>query len=135
MIGLVLVSHSRELARAALELAVGLVPGLDVRVELAAGRSGGGLGTDATEIAAAVGRADDGDGILVLTDLGSGIMSAETALELLDPGVAARVRLSPAPLVEGLVGAYAAAGIGKTLDDVAAEAETAIEAKRVQLTT
>ena len=135
VIGLVLVSHSRELARAALELAVGLVPGLDVRVELAAGLSGGGLGTDATEIAAAVGRADDGDGILVLTDLGSGIMSAETALELLDPGVAARVRLSPAPLVEGLVGAYAAAGIGKTLDDVAAEAETAIEAKRVQLTT
>ena len=111
------------------------VPGLDVRVELAAGLSGGGLGTDATEIAAAVGRADDGDGILVLTDLGSGIMSAETALELLDPGVAARVRLSPAPLVEGLVGAYAAAGIGKTLDVVAAEAETAIEAKRVQLTT
>ena len=93
------------------------------------------LGTDATEIAAAVGRADDGDGILVLADLGSGIMSAETALELLDPGVAARVRLSPAPLVEGLVGAYAAAGIGKTLDVVAAEAETAIEAKRVQLTT
>ena len=128
MIGLVLVSHSRELARAALELAVGLVPGLDVRVELAAGLSGGGLGTDATEIAAAVGRADDGDGILVLADLGSGIMSAETALELLDPGVAARVRLSPAPLVEGL-------GIGKTLDVVAAEAETAIEAKRVQLTT
>ena len=78
---------------------------------------------------------DDGDGILVLADLGSGIMSAETALELLDPGVAARVRLSPAPLVEGLVGAYAAAGIGKTLDVVAAEAETAIEAKRVQLTT
>ena len=79
MIGLVLVSHSRELARAALELAVGLVPGLDVRVELAAGLSGGGLGTDATEIAAAVGRADDGDGILVLTDLGSGIMSPRAA--------------------------------------------------------
>ena len=135
MTGLVLVSHSAELARAALGLTTGLIPGLDVRVELAAGLPDGALGTDATEVAAAIERADDGEGVLVLADLGSGIMSAETALELLDPGLGARVRLSPAPLVEGLIGAYAAAGIGKTLDVVAAEAETAIEAKRVQLTT
>ena len=134
MTGLVLVSHSAELARAALGLAAGLVPGLDVRVELAAGLPDGGLGTDATEVAAAIGRADDGGGVLVLADLGSGIMSAETALELVDPGVGARVRLSPAPFVEGLIGAYAAAGIGKRLDDVAGEAEAATEAKRIQMT-
>ena len=133
MTGLVLVSHSAELARAALGLTTGLIPGLDVRVELAAGLPDGGLGTDATEIAAAIERADDGEGVLVLADLGSGIMSAETALELVDPGLGARVRLSPAPLVEGLIGAYAAAGIGKPFNDVADEAEAAIEAKRVQM--
>ena len=133
MTGLVLVSHSAELARAALGLTTGLIPGLDVRVELAAGLPGGGLGTDATEVAAAIERADDGEGVLVLADLGSGIMSAETALELVDPGLGARVRLSPAPLVEGLIGAYAAAGIGKPFNDVADEAEAAIEAKRVQM--
>ena len=133
MTGLVLVSHSAELARAALGLTTGLSPGLDVRVELAAGLPDGGLGTDATEVAAAIERADDGEGVLVLADLGSGIMSAETALELVDPGLGARVRLSPAPLVEGLIGAYAAAGIGKPFNDVADEAEAAIEAKRVQM--
>ena len=42
--------------------------------------------------------------------------------------------LSSAPLVEGLIGAYAAAGIGKRLDDVAGEAEAATEAKRIQMT-
>lgn len=133
MTGLVLVSHSAELARAALGLTTGLIPGLDVRVELAAGLPDGGLGTDATEVAAAIERADDGEGVLVLADLGSGIMSAETALELVDPGLGARVRLSPAPLVEGLIGAYAAAGIGKPFNDVADEAEAATEAKRVQM--
>ena len=133
MTGLVLVSHSAELARAALGLTTGLIPGLDVRVELAAGLPDGGLGTDATEVAAAMERADDGEGVLVLADLGSGIMSAETALELVDPGLGARVRLSSAPLVEGLIGAYAAAGIGKPFNDVADEAEAAIEAKRVQM--
>ena len=133
MTGLVLVSHSAELARAALGLTTGLIPGLDVRVELAAGLPDGALGTDATEVAAAIERADDGEGVLVLADLGSGIMSAETALELVDPGLGARVRLSSAPLVEGLIGAYAAAGIGKPFNDVADEAEAATEAKRVQM--
>lgn len=133
MTGLVLVSHSAELARAALGLAAGLVPGLDVRVELAAGLPDGGLGTDATEVAAAIGRADDGGGVLVLADLGSGIMSAEMALEMLEPAVVERARLSAAPFIEGLLGAYGAAGIGKGLEAVAAEADRAAEAKRSQV--
>ena len=131
--GLVLVSHSLELAQAALGLATGLIPDLDVRVELAAGLPGGGLGTDTTEAGAAIERADDGEGVLVLADLGSGIMSAETALELIDPSLASRVHLSSAPVVEGLIGAYAAAGVGKALDAVVIEAEASVEAKRMQM--
>lgn len=133
MTGIVLVSHSLPLAQAALDLARGLVPGLEVPVELAAGLEGGELGTDAVAVAEAVARADDGGGALVLADLGSGVLSALTALELLDPELAPRVRLSPAPLVEGLVGAYAAAGTGRSLEQVAQEAETAVEAKRQQV--
>lgn len=133
MTGLVVVSHSRELAEAAVGLATGLIPAMDVHVEVAAGMPDGGFGTDATEIMEAVERADDGSGVVVLMDLGSGILSADTALELLDPELAERVRLSPAPLVEGLVSAYAAAGIGRDLDGVAAEAERAVDAKREQL--
>lgn len=133
MTGIVVVSHSRQLARAAVDLATGLVPGLEVAVEVAAGMDDGGLGTDATQILQAIQRADDGAGVLILADLGSGVLSAQTALELLEPGLAPRVRLSSAPLVEGLVGAYAAAGLGKDLDEVAAEAERAAEAKREQI--
>ena len=73
------------------------------------------------------------DGVLVLADLGSGIMSVEMALEMLDPAVAERVRLSAAPFVEGLLGAYGAAGIGKDLQAVAAEADGAAEAKLSQM--
>lgn len=134
MTGLVLVSHARALAEAAVAMAAGLIPGLEVRVEVAAGLPDGGLGTDAVEVMEAVVRADDGDGVLILADLGSAVLSAETALELLDPEVAGRVRLSWAPFVEGFFGAYATAGLGKGLDEVAAEAEGAVEAKRGQLT-
>ncbi|MFC2660487.1 MAG: PTS-dependent dihydroxyacetone kinase phosphotransferase subunit DhaM, partial [Actinomyces sp.] len=76
---------------------------------------------------------DDGDGVLVLTDLGSGVMSAETALDLVNPAVRGRVRVSCAPLVEGFVSAYAAAGIGRTLNTVAEEAERALEFKDTQM--
>ena len=60
-------------------------------------------------------------------------MSVEMALEMLDPAVAERVRLSAAPFVEGLLGAYGAAGIGKDLSAVVTEVDGAAEAKRSQV--
>ncbi|WP_338063931.1 dihydroxyacetone kinase subunit DhaL [Actinomyces ruminis] len=133
MTGIVIVSHSRPLADAALALAKGLIPGLDAPVEVAAGLPDGTLGTDATEIMAAIERADDGVGVLVLADLGSGVLSAQMALELLDPDLAERVRLSGGALVEGLVAAYAAAGTGKDLDAVQADADAAASLKLRQV--
>ena len=133
-VGIVLVSHSRALAEAALDLARRLIVAVDVPVELAAGLADGELGTDAGLIVSVVEPlADRCDGVLMLADLGSGIMSAEMALEMLEPAVAERVRLSAAPFVEGLLGAYGAAGIGKDLAAVAAEADGAAEAKRSQV--
>ncbi|MFE3191373.1 dihydroxyacetone kinase phosphoryl donor subunit DhaM [Nocardia sp. NPDC059240] len=125
------VSHSRALAEAAVALAAGLLPEQGVEVRIAAGLHDGELGTDAVAVADAIAAADTGDGVLVLMDLGSAVLSAETALDLLDSPV--RVRLSAAPLVEGLVSALAAAGGGADLDAVAREAEGALGAKRAQL--
>ena len=126
-VGIVLVSHSRALAEAAMDLARRLIVAVDVPVELAAGLADGGLGTDPGAVVEAVERlAERCEGVLVLADLGSGIMSAEMAL-------AERTRLSTAPFVEGLLGAYGAAGIGKDLQAVAAEADGAAEAKRSQV--
>ena len=133
-VGIVLVSHSRSLAESALDLARRLIVAVDVPVETAAGLADGGLGTDPGSVVEAVERlAERCEGVLVLADLGSGIMSAEMALEMLDPAVAERVRLSAAPFVEGLLGAYGAAGIGKDLEAVVAEADGAAEAKRSQV--
>lgn len=133
MIGVVVVSHSPELAAAAVGLARGLMPPSEVRLETAAGTAEGTLGTDAMAIVEAIGRADDGEGVVVLMDLGSAVMSAQTAVEFLEPDVAERTRLLAAPLVEGLFAAYSAATIGRDLDRVCAEAEKAAEAKKRQL--
>ncbi|MGJ6980046.1 dihydroxyacetone kinase phosphoryl donor subunit DhaM [Aestuariimicrobium soli] len=134
MIGVVVVSHSAAVAQAAVGLARQMVPAeSELAIEVAAGTPGGRFGTDATAIAAALESADSGDGVLVLMDLGSAVMSAELALEFVDPDLADRVRLSSAPLVEGLLVAATSAAAGAPLDEVADEADAALTAKREHL--
>ncbi|MEV4774068.1 phosphoenolpyruvate--protein phosphotransferase [Microbacterium sp. LWH12-1.2] len=137
MIGIVAVSHSARLGEAALELALQMVPGGGVRVQVAAGAGMDAdgtpiLGTDAVAVAAAIDElADDCDGVLVLMDLGSAVLSAEFALELRASDVP--VRLVPAPFVEGLLAAVVSAAAGSALDAVAEEATAALGAKTGQL--
>jgi phosphoenolpyruvate---glycerone phosphotransferase subunit DhaM len=133
-VGVVVVSHSRPLADAAVALARQMLPGTEVAVEVAAGTDDGGLGTDAVAISAAITAADSGDGVVVLMDLGSAVMSAETALEFLDDEVRDRVVLSPGPLVEGLVGAVVVASGGADRERVAAEALRGLAPKQAHLT-
>ena len=132
-VGLVVVSHSRALGEAAAELGREVLQGGHVRVEVAAGLDDGGLGTDATAVLAALERADQGDGVVVLMDLGSAVLSAELALELLDEPARGRVLLSAAPLVEGLVAASVAAAGGADRDAVAAEALAGLAGKQAHL--
>src|ERR1700710_1907855 len=110
-----------------------MLPGRDLRIEVAAGTEDGGLGTDAVAISAAITAADSGDGVVVLMDLGSAVMSAETALEFLDDDLRARVVLSPAPLVGGLVGAAVVAAGGADRARVAAEAALGLAPKQAHL--
>jgi len=100
-VGLVVVSHSRALAQAAVSLAGEMVAGTAVRIELAAGLDETTFGTDAVAIKEAIERADGPAGVVVLMDLGSAVLSADLALDLLDdPTARDRVTLSPAPVVE-----------------------------------
>ena len=78
MIGIVVVSHSPALAHAAVDLARQMVSGDGPVIEVAAG-AGGRLGTDATDVAAALSRAASPDGVLVLMDLGSAVLARERA--------------------------------------------------------
>jgi PTS hybrid protein len=138
MTGIVVVSHSRALAEAAVDLAHQMVRTDAPTIEIAAGVHDPatdqlGLGTDAVAISAAIETADDGQGVVVLMDLGSAILSARTALEFTEPEVVERTRLSWAPLVEGLIGATVSAASGADPAEVADQAEIAAEAKRQQL--
>ncbi len=130
MISLVVVSHSRALAQAAVGLAAEMVPEPNrPQIAVAAGLEQDTFGTDAAAISEAITLVDSPDGVLVLMDLGSALLSAEMALEFLDPEVADRVRLCSAPLVEGLVSAVVTASTGADLDAVAQEAHASLQAK------
>jgi len=129
-VGLVVVSHSRTLARSAVALAAEMLHGRPLRIEVAAGLDDTTFGTDAVAIMEAIERADGPAGVVVLMDLGSAVLSTELALDLLqDPSIRDRVTLSPAPLVEGLIVAAVAAAGGASRAEVATEARDALMAK------
>jgi phosphocarrier protein FPr len=79
MVGIVVVSHSPDPARAAVSLALQMVHGPAPRVELAAGAEGDRFGTDAARVVNAIVAADSGAGVAVIMDLGSAVLSAELA--------------------------------------------------------
>lgn len=133
MVGLVVVSHSRQLADAAVALASEMAHGRALQIAVAAGLDERTFGTDAIEVQSAIEKVSGADGVLVLMDLGSAVLSAELALDLLDPDIAANVRLCAAPLVEGLVAATVAAAGGATLAEVEAEAVSGLAGKQAHL--
>lgn len=128
---IVVVSHSRPLAEAAVELAMQMGGATPPVVKVAAGTADGGVGTDAAAIAAAIDEAGATGEVLVLMDLGSAILSTELALELRASD--ARVVLSPAPFVEGLIAAVVVAATGADVEAVQAETLRALRPKQEQL--
>jgi len=135
MVNLVIVSHSPSLAAGVAELARAMTRQQPIVIATAAGTGDAQhpLGTNADEIRHAVETAYSGDGVVVLMDLGSAIMSAELALDLLSPDMRTHVRLIAAPVVEGAIAAAVQASLGGSLDDVANEAMGALAAKIDQL--
>ncbi|WP_370968102.1 dihydroxyacetone kinase phosphoryl donor subunit DhaM [Amycolatopsis sp. cg9] len=120
-VGIVLVSHSAKLAEGLAELAAQMAP--DVTIVPAGGLSDGSIGTDYDEVVAATQRADRGDGVVLLYDLGSAQMTAELAVEsLADPSAAV---VADGPLVEGAIAAAVAAQAGQDRKAVAEAAAAA----------
>jgi dihydroxyacetone kinase phosphotransfer subunit len=129
VIGIVLVSHSAPLAEGLADMARQIAGG-DVRVIAAGGGPEGTLGTDGDRIAAAIREAEGGDGVLVLVDLGSAVLSVRALLADGDLD-GARVILADAPLVEGAIAASATASIGGDLDAAAAAAQEAWDVRKI----
>ncbi len=130
LVGIVIVSHSAQIAVGTVELARQMA-GDDVRIIAAGGTADGSLGTDAAAIMAAVQAAEAGAGVLVLVDLGSAVLATQAALELLGADAAARIRLSGGPLVEGAVVAAVQASVGDDLAAVHAAAEEAASLPKI----
>ncbi|RRD46422.1 dihydroxyacetone kinase phosphoryl donor subunit DhaM [Tessaracoccus sp. OH4464_COT-324] len=131
-VGIVVVSHSRALAEAAVELADIMVQDSRPKVAIAAGLSDGRFGTDATEIMSAVESVNGPEGVVLFVDMGSAVMNAEAALELL--GVSSeKIRILAAPFVEGITAGMVRAAMGGSVDAVAAAAEGVLDAKLVAL--
>lgn len=131
MVGIVLVSHSRPLAEALIPL-IREMASEEVRIAIAAGTGDAGeaFGTDAMAIVEAIQAVNTGDGVLVLGDVGSALLSTDMALEFLSDELRSRTRLTAAPLVEGALSAAVQAGMGSSLATVAAEAEQALQQKQ-----
>lgn len=122
MVGLVIVSHSRQISEGVCELVSQVWSG-EQNIVPAGGLEDGSLGTDALRILDAIKSVNRGDGVLILCDIGSSILSAETAMELLEEEC--DVRIADAPLVEGAVAAAVEAGSGSDLYAVCLAAESA----------
>jgi phosphoenolpyruvate---glycerone phosphotransferase subunit DhaM len=132
-VGIVLVSHSAELAAGAAHLAA-QVSGGTVAVIAAGGTDDGDLGTSAAKVADALRRADQGAGVVVLPDLGSAVLTVKAVLEdrgLEDQGEDTAVLLADAPFVEGAVAATVTAAAGGDIKAVAAAAEEARHARKL----
>jgi phosphocarrier protein FPr len=130
----VIVSHSARLAEGVVELAQGMV-GASVPLVAAGGLDlpDAPLGTDVAKIVQAIEEVAHNEGVLILVDLGSAILNAEMAREMIDPELFDKILICEAPLVEGAVAAAVQAKLGSSLTKVAQEARGALLGKQMQL--
>lgn len=126
-VGIVLVSHSAELA-AGLRLLVGQIGSDAVPVVTAAGTDDGRIGTSYELVLNAIEDADRGAGIVVLPDLGSSVLTTRTVL---DDHPRPDVVIVDAPFVEGAVAAVVAAASGADLHTVVKSAEEARHVRKL----
>jgi PTS hybrid protein len=127
-VGIVLVSHSAELAAGAAHLAA-QVSGGTVTIIAAGGTDDGELGTSAAKVERGLRLAESGAGVVVLPDLGSAVLTVRAVLEDEDP--ATNVVMADAPFVEGAVAATVTAAAGGDIKAVAAAAEEARNARKL----
>ena len=129
-VGLLIVSHSARLAEGVVELAEQMAR--SVPIVAAGGTDDDGVGTSFEKVMKGVEEADRGDGVVIMADLGSAVMVAESVLEFLGDEQRSRVRIADAALVEGSVAAAVAAEAGAGLDAVVRAAEEAVPGAPVE---
>ena len=125
LVGIVIVSHSEKLAAGVVEIAKMMAP--DAPLAAAGGLDDGGLGTSYGKISAAVDEVYSEDGVAVLMDMGSAVMTTEIVIEDKDDS---KVRMLDCPLVEGAVLAAVESTGGITLDELAVKIKEAYDVRK-----
>lgn len=123
-VGIVLVSHSDKIAEGTVELAEQMAG--DVAIIGAGGTDDGRIGTSFNKVKEAIQAADSGDGVAVITDLGSAVLTAESVVEFLDDDQRARVALINASFIKAAVAAATTAQGGGDLAACVRAAEMAM---------
>lgn len=128
MVGVVVVSHSQRLAEGAVELATLMAS--DAKVAAAGGLEDGSVGTSFEKINAAIESVYSEDGVAVLMDMGSAVMTTEMVIESLDYD---NVVMLDGPVVEGAIVAALEASLGTPLEELQAKVDEARETKKLDL--
>ena len=113
MVGIVIVSHSQKLAEGVMEVAQ--MTAANVPIAAAGGLENGELGTSYDKIKNAVESVYTDDGVIILADIGSSVMTTEMVLEDIELD---NVKLVDCPLVEGAVVAAVDSVGGRTLNEI-----------------
>lgn len=98
MVGIVIVSHSENLAKSIVELTAMMAP--NAKIAPAGGMEDGSFGTSFERIQAAIDSVYSDDGVLVLMDMGSAVMTTEMVIEMMD---GQKVEMVDCPIVEGAI--------------------------------
>jgi len=124
MVNIILVSHVKEIAEGAKKLAEQMKQG-EVEIIAVGGTADGDIGTDPDAIESAIKEVNKDDGIIILADLGSAIMSVNMVLDWLGDEVREKIVLADAPFVEGAVVAAVEAGMGNSIEEILESIESA----------
>lgn len=126
MVGFVVVSHSGKLAEGVVDLAGMMAK--DVPIAAAGGLEDGGFGTSFDKIQRAVEQVYSDDGVIILMDMGSAVMTAEMVIESME---GKKIRMADCPVVEGAVTGTIDADAGMSLEEILEELEQVGEQKKL----
>ena len=115
MVGIVIVSHSKNLADSVVEFTGLMAP--DAKIAAAGGMEDGGFGTSFEKIQKAIESVYSEEGVIVLMDMGSAVMTTEMVLDMFEPDT---IKMADCPLVEGAVVATINAVSGMKMDEILA---------------
>ena len=116
MVGIVLVSHSNKLVEGLKDIIIQMAK--DVKICIAGGTDDNRIGTDPMKILNAIEEAYSDDGVLLFFDIGSALMNAELAIDMLDDNIRKNVEVCKVSLVEGAFVAAINSSMGKSIDEI-----------------